>query len=60
MPLELVSKALYSIRNIIGLPERRYLDLLPNDVLVDNVFFYLDVVDILRVRRVRSSSHAMS
>jgi hypothetical protein len=28
------------------------LDALPNDVLVDQVFFYLDVEDIISIRRV--------
>ena len=29
------------------------IDVLPNDVLVDGLFDYLDVVEILRLRRVR-------
>ena len=33
------------------------LDRLPNDVLVDEILDYLDIIHVLRMRRVRPSSH---
>ena len=37
-------------------PRQNWLDLLPNDILVDCVIIYLNIKEVLRLRRVRIQS----
>lgn len=38
-------------------PPPCYLTKLPNDILVDQVFSYLEVIDIIRLRQVRAAKY---
>ena len=59
MPLKLVTRTFSTIQSMFGYP-RRYFDILPDDVIVDNIFYWLDVIDILRIRMVRPLAMRLS